>query len=197
MENRCLLCGCKTDMLDLTEYEFKNGEKATVCGFCQKQLSAFNKNPKANALWAQQLLETDTKGVRTKEVEQAFKQMMSVNGIEQVFEKNYVNTVPLPPQSQYYQQMSANTAFNTQWNNMSEFSNQPLTEHEELEIVKKQLNDLQTNFNKFKKRYYLSKILGIVLPIVFIILMLIILVKSGAVQSIFDYYAQLSDWANY
>lgn len=40
------------------------------------------------------------------------------------------------------------------------------------------------------------KIAGAVAPIVLVVLMLIILFASGAFQNLFDYYAQLSDYAN-
>lgn len=174
-----MLCGCKTDMLDLTEYEFENGVKASVCGFCKKQLLAFNKNPSSNSLWARQLLETDTKGVRPEEVEEAFRHTVyGVNPAVRTQGVNYVNTAKNQPVK-------------------AEVQTKPLTQKEEFEIVKKQLYELQKDFKKFKKRYYLSKILGIVLPISIVLLLIIILFASGALQNIFDYYAQLSDWANY
>lgn len=187
MENRCDLCGCKTDFLDLSEFVFDNGTKASVCGYCQKQLSAFNKSPKAAADWAQKLLVTDTKGVRPQKVEKAFTEMLLKNGI------NPPRQEP-PPTSGYYGIEPSGQNYNKA--EMPAFFENPATPEDELQTVKRQLGELQSEFKKFKKRYYISKILGIVLPILFVIIMVIILFASGAVQNIFDYYAQMSDLAN-
>lgn len=182
MENRCLLCGCKTDALDLTKYKFKNGAEANVCGFCKKQLLAFNKNPESNALWVQQLLDTDTKGVRPTAVEEALRLAASENQIAPAPEKQAASVMPKDINF-------INTANNQ--------SVRPLTKEEEFAIVKKQLADLQKDFKSFKKRYYLSKILGIVLPVVMVVLLFVILLATGAFENILNYYEQIKEWANY
>lgn len=73
---------------------------------------------------------------------------------------------------------------------------QPPEAEDDLEQIKKRLSALEADYKRFKRRYMILKIVGAVVPIIFVVLMLIILFASGAFQNLLDYYAQLSDYAN-
>lgn len=164
MENRCALCGCKTDSLDLTEYTFENKTKAMLCGYCRRQLDSFDKNPQSSAAWAQTLLQANAAGAQTA-AQAAVCAMLCTRKIPQQ------SPADIPAQ-------------------------QPLEAEDDLEQLKKRLSALETDYKRFKRRYMILKIAGAVAPIVLVVLMLIILFASGAFQNLFDYYAQLSDYAN-
>jgi polyhydroxyalkanoate synthesis regulator phasin len=70
------------------------------------------------------------------------------------------------------------------------------TQSAEVEELKKRVEELSNELKAFKKGYLFSKILSIVLPIVFVVIMLIVLIASGALKNIFGYYDYLSELAN-
>ncbi len=65
-----------------------------------------------------------------------------------------------------------------------------------VEELKKRVEELSNELKAFKKGYLFSKILSIALPIVFVVIMLIVLIASGALKNIFGYYDYLSELAN-
>lgn len=71
---------------------------------------------------------------------------------------------------------------------------QPL--EKEVRELKQRIDSLESELNGFRRRYVITKILEIVIPIAFIVLMLIILVASGALKNLFGYYNTIMDYAN-
>lgn len=62
--------------------------------------------------------------------------------------------------------------------------------------LNEKVNTLESELHAFRRRYIISKILGITLPVAFVVLMLIILVASGALKNLFGYYNTIMDYAN-
>lgn len=55
---------------------------------------------------------------------------------------------------------------------------------------------MEKQLKSLKRRLLISKILEIFVPLVLVLVLLVILLRSGALQSIFDYYSSLEDLAN-
>lgn len=66
----------------------------------------------------------------------------------------------------------------------------------ELEELREKVDSLESELKAFKKRYVMTKILEVVIPIAFIVIMLIVIVASGALKNIFNYYETIMEYAN-
>ena len=66
----------------------------------------------------------------------------------------------------------------------------------EVEQLKEQLETLSADFQAFKKQYFLSKILSVAIPVGLIIIMLLVMIFSGAFKSLFNYYDTIMEYAN-
>lgn len=163
MENRCNVCGCITDLSELSDILLAN-EPFAVCPFCSKKIRAIEEQPSEQAKAALELLYADTKGRRGQRCsEMLFRHFHSL-GINTECTPNY-----LP--------------------------NKNVDLREEVNQLKNTVEALQNDLKKFKRRYYLSKIFGILAPVVIVFIMLVILLSSGALNAIFDYYGLISEYA--
>lgn len=163
MENRCSVCGCITDLSELSDIAL-SGEHFAVCPFCSKKIKAIEEQPLKQAVAALELLYADTKGRRNQRCsEMLFRHFYSL-GISPERVKEH-----LPARESNLR--------------------------EEIDALKNTVEALQNDLKKFKRRYYLSKILGITVPVIITFIMLVILLSSGALNAIFDYYGLITDYA--
>ncbi|MBQ5996191.1 MAG: hypothetical protein IJL63_10110 [Clostridia bacterium] len=72
----------------------------------------------------------------------------------------------------------------------------PAAHEAELEALRHDLDELKSRFDRFYRRYVISKILAIALPVLLVVIMLIILLASGAVGNIIDYYNTIVEYSN-
>lgn len=168
MNNRCSVCGCVAQMGELSEYEI-NSNSLEICSVCRKNLTAIKQNPKEKSALAREMLFKDTNGHREISTQISLEKHFSSLGIDTRAEA--VNS-------------------NNKENN---------SDNEELENqvneLKNQLGKLQADFYGFRKRYYLMKILSIAIPIVLVILMLIVIFASGALDNLYNYYSAIGEMA--
>ena len=71
-----------------------------------------------------------------------------------------------------------------------------MTATQNAEPLEKRVEKPEKQLKSLKRRLWVSKILEIVVPLVLVLVLLVILLRSGALQSIFDYYSSLEDLAN-
>lgn len=163
MENRCNVCGCITDLSELSDILLAN-EPFAVCPFCSKKIRAIEKQPSEQAKAAFEFLYADTKGRRNQRCsEMLFRHFHSL-GIKTEGAPNCLPT-------------------------------QNFDLRDEVNRLKNTVEALQNDLKKFKRRYYLSKIFGILAPVVIVFIMLVVLLSSGALNAIFDYYGLISKYA--
>lgn len=175
MNNRCDICGCETESEGLKKYEL-SGNEYDICVFCRKRLEKISKNPAAEATEAVNMLYMDTKGRRNGQCDTALKEHFESLGIDTRKKEAVPAFTPYMP-------LSVNTA------NVNAGGT-------EIEELKRQISELNEKFNSFRRRYIISRVLGMVMPVVIVFVMLIILLASGALQSLFDYYGLILDYAN-
>lgn len=176
MESRCDVCGCVTEQTDLKSYKLDDKE-FMVCVFCRKQLERLPNG----AQDVENLLHMDTKGKRSDECQQALEKFIKGKGID-ITDKASVQKIT-----------AAMPVYGAQ-NTPEQFESLPL--EQQVQMLHKQVDELNNKIERFKKRYLLSKVLGYILPVVFVVIMLIILLSTGLLQNIFDYYGTLGDYAN-
>lgn len=177
MNGRCDVCGCKTEDGELKKCNV-GGKEYDLCVFCRKQFEKISQSPRENSETARNLLFMDTNGKRADECQASLAKAFASLGIDT--EKH--SEPEAEPKSPYMPKTAE--------------SAERLAKPVEAEVaqLKKQVADLNEELNKFKKHYFLSKILGFIVPVVFVFVMLIILLASGALQNIFDYYGLLSEY---
>lgn len=178
METRCSVCGCITDTAELSPVTLSEKD-FEVCPFCNKKLKAINEYPKENSALAREILTADTKGRRSHECSAMLYRHFYSLGISPTPE----NAVSSSKSKKKAVQNKAAPA--------------PLTKDlaQEVAELKNRVETLSGELKKFKRRYYFSRILGIVAPVLITFIMLIILLSSGALDAIFDYYGLLSEYA--
>ena len=178
METRCSVCGCITDTAELSPVTLSE-KKFEVCPFCNKKLKAINEYPKENSALAREILTADTKGRRSHECSAMLYRHFYSLGISPTTE----NAVSSSKSKEKAVQNKAAPA--------------PLTKDlaQEVAELKNRVETLSGELKKFKRRYYFSRILGIIAPVLITFIMLIILLSSGALDAIFDYYGFLSEYA--
>ncbi len=177
MNTRCDICGCVTDPLDLEKFAISNKER-DVCSFCRKRIKEVESDPLNQADAARNLLYMDTKGHRTEETNILIRKHFFELGID-------INAVsgptPVPVPVPVNNTVPAPAIPN---------------QNAEFEEMKKEFEKLKESFKSFKRRYYLSKILGVVAPVIVLIIGLIVLYKLGTIQTFIDYFNYLSEYAS-
>ncbi len=141
-------------------------ESFDICPFCNKKIKAINEHPIENASLAREILTADTKGKRNPQCSAMLYRHFFSLGI------NPTETVATKPNSQT-KQLEA-----------------------EVQELKSQVEALASDLKKFKRRYYLSRILGVIAPVILTFIMLLIFLKSGLLDNIFAYYDFLGKYAN-
>lgn len=167
MESRCAICGNRTEDMDLATVEFE-GVSVKACPYCRKQLSQFLQDPARNAAWLSGVLRVYEKHTRTPEATAALTRLAYQNDIARPAPAN-AETPPAKP---------------------------AVTATKNAEPLEERVDKLEKQLKSLKRRLLISKILEIVVPFVLVLVLLVILLRSGALQSIFDYYSSLEDLAN-
>lgn len=167
MESRCAICGNRTEDMDLATVEIE-GVSVKACPYCRKQLSQFLQDPARNAAWLSGVLRVDEKHTRTPEATAALTRLAYQNDIPRPAPAN-AETPPAKP---------------------------AVTATKNAEPLEERVDKLEKQLKSLKRRLLISKILEIVVPFVLVLVLLVILLRSGALQSIFDYYSSLEDLAN-
>ncbi len=167
MESRCAICGNRTEDMDLATVEFE-GVSVKACPYCRKQLSQFLQDPARNAAWLSGVLRVDEKHTRTPEATAALTRLAYQNDIARPAPAS-AETPPAKP---------------------------AVTATKNAEPLEERVDKLEKQLKSLKRRLLISKILEIVVPFVLVLVLLVILLRSGALQSIFDYYSSLEDLAN-
>ena len=182
MDERCALCGNRTAPMDLDIVSFE-GLEIQACPYCRKQLEQAVKNPAQNSDWLQNILQVDTKGVRTDEVTAALTRICYQNDIPRPQNTPTVPPAPIPVQAVPTAPVPKATPA------VPNASAQPADLEARVAALEKKLQKLQ-------RRMLLSKVLGFVIPAVVACILAIILVRSEFFQNILDYYSQLGELAN-
>lgn len=178
MNEFCDVCGCKTEE-DSLKLFLIGGDSYCVCHFCRKQLKNIAQSPKENVDAANNILYMNTNKRRSEQCNASLRKYMVSYGI------------PINPVS------DENTG-------QADVPPAPVTPPpfvppavgNEVEELKKQVDELSEKLNRFYKRFLLSKILGIIIPFLMVVVMLIIMLSTGALKNIFEYYGMLSEYAN-
>lgn len=170
MDVRCSVCGCITDGELMKNYTLC-GKEIDVCNFCKKQLDAIAENPIGLQQSARNLLNMNTKGKRSEEVNALLKNHFRELGI----------STALPEQIK-----DGETAMNTQ---------SGLSLQAQVNELKNRLDALQASYQSFHRRYIIGKVLGIVLPILLVIIMFIIMIATGALGNLKDYYETIVEYS--
>lgn len=191
MDIRCEVCGCPTDSAELREYSI-GGEKVNACRTCVKSLKAIEAAPAENRSRAFDLANMNTSGRRSDKVQLALVNRFAQLGIiiVPVVPQQVIPPQPVVPPVQTVTPPSAMPVSSTQT------PPQAVTEQQQIDQLRKDLIDLKFRFDRFYKRYLISKILSIALPILLILIMLIIVIKSGAIENLVNYYNTITEYAN-
>lgn len=175
METRCSICGCITDTAELNDVTL-SGENFSACPFCNKKLKQIEKDPLSNSQLAREILQQDTKGRRSAQCNAMLYRHFYSLGIKPTENVSNVSTQPVNK------------------NNPATPQNADL--QKEVAELKKQVEEITSSLKKFKRRYYLSRILGVIAPVVLTLIMLLIFLKMGFLDKLFEYYDFLGKYAS-
>lgn len=67
---------------------------------------------------------------------------------------------------------------------------------DELKELTEKVEKLQNDLDKFKRRYFISKALEIAIPILLIVIVFIVMIASGALDNLKNYYDTILEYAN-
>ena len=178
MNTRCDICGCETDPSDIEEY-LLSGKAKNVCSFCRKRIKEVEADPANKSEAARNLLFMDTKGHRNEDTNILIRKHFYELGID--ISAAPQPELPVTPVPVMAPAQAAPAPANTDMQTAE---------------LKKELEDLKNSFQRFRRRYYISKILGYVAPVIVLIIGLIILHKMGTIQTFIDYFNMLSEYAS-
>lgn len=137
-----------------------------ACPYCRKQLAQFKQNPEHNAEWLANVLCRDVQSIRTPETTAALTRLA------------YRNHIARPAEDKEPPAKKAAAAQN------------------HVEPLERRVEALENQLRRLKRRLMISKILEIVLPLLVALVLLVVLLRSGYLQNIFDYFSTLEDLAN-
>ncbi len=178
MNTRCDICGCETDPSDIEEY-LLSGKAKNICSFCRKRIKEVETDPTNKSEAARNLLFMDTKGHRSEDTNILIRKHFYELGIDiSAVSQPEIQVVPVPVAAP------------------AQAAPAPATADLQTAELQKELEDLKNSFNRFRRRYYISKILSLVAPIFVLIIGLIILHKMGTIQTFIDYFNMLSEYAS-
>lgn len=195
METRCKVCGCITDSIELSSVTL-SGKSFDVCPYCLKELNSINDDPVKNANAARKLLSTNANGKRDPECSAMLYRHFYSLGIEPQekidaeLASSAISKFPAPqnaitPQTVKPQEAPKNTP-----------APQNKDLQAEVEELKAKVEEMSSSLKKFKRRYYLSRIFGVIAPVLLTLIMLLIFLKMGFLDKIFEYYDFLGKYAS-
>ena len=187
MDTHCQICGCITEESQLGDYEI-SGRTLKACRICRKSLDSIKQNPAVHAGEAYNIVNMNTGSRRSAEVQNLLVAHFASLGVAFQQAPPAAPVQPMPPvqpvqTAQPVQQVTyaASAQGNTE---------------QELAQLRKEFDELKKSYEGFRRRYYIAKIISITLPILLVIIMFIIMIKSGALENLFNYYNTIVEYAN-
>ena len=171
METRCEICGCLTEEEQLTDFELA-GESFKVCTYCKKGLEAIAEHPDKSSEQA----------VNMFSMENSHRSVRAQKAMGRYFASLGVSGNPVKPAGTAAPAPSVKSAAQTSGDEIKELS--------------ERLTQLENKVERFRKRYYISKALGIAIPVLLIVIAFIVMVASGALENLANYYDTIMDYAN-
>ena len=173
MDTRCEICGCLTEEEQLTDFELA-GDSFKTCSYCKKSLEAIAENPDKSSEQAVNifLMDNSHRSGRAHKALGKYFASLGVSG-NPVKPANTAEAKPSP---------SAKSA--------------PAVPNDEIKELNERLTQLENKVERFQKRYYISKALSIAIPVVIIVIAFIVMVASGALDSLKNYYDTILEYAN-
>lgn len=142
------------------------GEQFKVCSYCKKNLETVAANPEENSELAVNIFTMDNRH-RSERAKRALGRYFGSLGVSgNPKTETNVPSVAAPVQG------------------------------DDVRALIGRVEKLEKELDRFKRRYYLSKALGITIPILLIVVVFIVMVSSGAIDNLKNYYNTILEYAN-
>ncbi|NLA77375.1 MAG: hypothetical protein GX851_06055 [Clostridiales bacterium] len=187
----CPVCGCKTEEFDIADFSFEGGHTEKLCGYCRRQLKLLDDPsgaPEAQAAAAVAWL--DSMAQKPVEIRSA-ECLTQLNRIRKLYPQIPVKrpdtpvAAPAPP---------VRTPAPAQVASQSPDTPENLTD--QIFLLNKRISALEKDLKSFKRRLLISKIISFAAPLVITLILFIILMASGVLDPLIDYFNTISNLAD-
>ena len=143
-----------------------SGEQFRICSYCKKSLEAIAENPG----------ESSEQAVNIFSMENSHRSERAKRALGRYFAMLGVSGNPKPSAKATAAAAAAPS--------------------DEIKELTEKVEKLQNDLDRFKRRYFISKALEIAIPILLIIIVFIVMIASGALDNLKNYYDTILEYAN-